>query len=172
MNYNKGRGHIKTIILMIIIIVAAIFGFNYVRKQYDIAKVKTLKTNMSLIGLKTSEYIDMKVRRYTKLGPNADEEEMQKLLYGNGPYIVLLNSNFLMTYTAGIIDLNETKCPSSGINAAFLLVGYGTTAGKDYWIVKSSFGKAWGEKGYFRIIRGKGACGINQSAFVPFVEFD
>ena len=121
---------------------------------------------------KTSEYIDMKVRRYTKLGPNADEEEMKQLLYGNGPYIVLLNSNFLMTYNAGIIDLNETKCPSSGINAAFLLVGYGTSAGKDYWIVKSSLGKAWGEKGYFRIVRNKGACGINQSAFVPFVEFD
>ena len=121
---------------------------------------------------KTSKYIDMKVTRYIKLGPKANEEEMKQYLYENGPFIVLLNSNPLMTYTAGILDFDETKCPSSGINQAFLLVGYGSSAGKDYWIVKSSFGKIWGEKGYFRIIRGKGACGINQSAFIPFVEFE
>ena len=121
---------------------------------------------------KSSKYIDMKVTKYRKLGPNADEEEMKQLLYENGPFIVLLNSNPLITYSAGILDLDETKCPSSGINQAFLLVGYGSSAGKDYWIVKSSFGKIWGEKGYFRIIRGKGACGINKSAFIPFVEFE
>ena len=121
---------------------------------------------------KTNKYIDMKVTKYIKLGPNANEEEMKQLLYENGPFIVLLNSKSLLTYSKGILYLDETKCPSSGINEAFILVGYGSSAGIDYWIVKGFFGKGWGEKGYFRVIRGKGVCGINQSAFIPFVEFE
>lgn len=49
-----------------------------------------------------------------------------------------------------------------------LLVGFGTD--KDfgqYWILKNSYGKRWGEYGYMRLARGYGnLCGILEQVFI------
>ena len=110
----------------------------------------------------------MKILGYVKLGnlynPElcANEEEMKQFLIDNGPLIVGFNAiGALQTYTSGIFDATQNQCPSSGINHVGLLVGYGTDNGIDFWTVKNTWGNAWGEKGYFRIRRGTGTCGIN-----------
>ena len=118
----------------------------------------------------------MKVTGYKKLGSSwstwsaVDEDEIKEFLYENGPLAIALNADPLQTYSSGIIDLPESKCPSSGINHAVLLVGYGTS-GLDYWIVKNSWGSSWGERGYFRIRRGNGTCGINCYITTALVSF-
>ena len=114
----------------------------------------------------------MKVTFYRKLGPNTDEEKMKSILYENGPFIVLINRAPLSSYSSRIIVLNEAKCPSSGVNRALILVGYGNSFGKDYWIVHNTWGKSWGENGYFRNARGKGVCGLNHNPFIVSVKFE
>ncbi|KAF6771358.1 hypothetical protein AHF37_09743 [Paragonimus kellicotti] len=66
-------------------------------------------------------------------------------------------------YESGISHLSEDLCSSDDLNHAALSVGYGTENGVPYWIVKNSWGDTWGEDGYFRIYRGDGTCGIDQS---------
>ena len=120
--------------------------------------------------------VDMTITGYKKLGSSAstwspvDEDEVKEFLYATGPLAIALNANPLQTYVSGILDKTAAQCPTSGINHAVLLVGYGT-AELDYWIVKNSWGKSWGENGYFRIRRGNGTCGINCYITTATVSF-
>lgn len=71
-------------------------------------------------------------------------------------------------YAGGVID-----GPDCGyeIDHAVLLAGY--LADDNAWLVKNSWGPAWGEQGYVRIKRrgGHGICGINQQNSIPvFVD--
>jgi C1A family cysteine protease len=126
-----------------------------------------------------SKYVDMTITGYTKLGSSSstwdpvDEDEIKEFLYETGPLAVALNANPLQTYSSGILDKTSSQCPTSGMNHAVTMVGYGhdDASNKDYWIVKNSWGASWGESGYFRIRRGNGTCGINCYITTATVSF-
>ena len=125
----------------------------------------------------SSKFVDMKVTGYVKLGDGGaeeyspvDEGEMKEFLYQTGPLAIALNATPLQLYFGGIVDLASWLCPTSGINHAVTVVGYGSES-KDYWIVKNSWGKSWGESGYFRIARGKETCGVNYYVTTATVSF-
>jgi len=97
------------------------------------------------------------ISKWEKVSPN--EVEIKNYLFTNGPISVVINANPLQLYRSGILD--PLICNPKALDHGVLIVGYGTEGAKDFWIVKNSWGGSWGEKGFFRIIRGKGKCGIN-----------
>ena len=127
----------------------------------------------------TTKFADFKVTGYKKLGTSSstfspvDEDEVKEYLYATGPLAIALNATPLQTYTGGVLDLTASKCSTSGINHAVLLVGYGhdSSTDLDYWLVKNSWGSSWGESGYFRISRGKSTCGVNYYVTTALVSF-
>ena len=91
-----------------------------------------------------SKYADMTILGWKKLGDSSstwscvDEDEVKEFLYEIGPLAIALNADPLQTYSSGILDVTSARCPTSGINHAVLLVGYGAQNGINYWIVKNS----------------------------------
>jgi len=77
------------------------------------------------------------------------------------------NQRFFQLYTGGVFD-NES-CGSQ-LDHAVLVAGYGTSDGKDYWLMKNSWGAQWGEDGYMKMAMGvapSGICGISKMASYP-----
>ena len=124
----------------------------------------------------TSKFVpNFKVTGYEMLGEASgdwypcEESDMVEFLYKTGPLSVALNATPVQFYSKGILD--PSSCSTSGINHAVTLVGYGNESGKDYWILKNSWGSSWGESGYFRLVRGKEACGINYYVITATVDY-
>ena len=73
-------------------------------------------------------------------------------------------------YKNGVIDSEEC---GTQLDHGVLVVGYGTTKnGTDYWLVKNSWGKTWGDNGYVKIKRNnsnnsEGICGIAMQPSIP-----
>ena len=81
------------------------------------------------------------------------------LLEGPVAVGVEANKRCFKYYWQGIMD--DESCGTTQ-NHAVLTVGWGNDGGKDYWLVKNSWGLGWGDNGYIKIaiVDGAGICGI------------
>ena len=73
-------------------------------------------------------------------------------------------------YQSGILD--STNCGKE-LTHAMVAIGYGKENDKEYFIVRNSYGKLWGEGGYIRIsaeVAGNGVCGMLLRATRPVVD--
>eukprot|EP01069_Polyplicarium_translucidae_P003183 Polyplicarium_translucidae@DN2238_c0_g1_i1.p6 len=82
------------------------------------------------------------------------EEALLNAVAQHGPVAVAIEADQLafQLYHRGIFD---AQC-GTNLDHAVLVVGYGTENGRDYWLVKNSWGASWGDRGYFRMARHKG----------------
>jgi len=93
-----------------------------------------------------------KIKSFVKLIEN-NYTDLMVAIATVGPIAVSVDASVWGAYSSGVF----TGCPKPGqyvdIDHAVQLVGYGTQNGKDYWIVRNSWGSGWGESGYIRIER-------------------
>ncbi|KAI3970379.1 hypothetical protein MKX01_024026 [Papaver californicum] len=101
--------------------------------------------------------------------PTNDENALMKAVV-NQPVSVAVDAgeSDFQFYSEGVFT---GQCGTE-LDHGVAVVGYGTTVdGTKYWIVKNSWGSAWGEKGYIRMVRGvkakEGLCGIAMEASYP-----
>ncbi|XP_061356421.1 ervatamin-B-like [Gastrolobium bilobum] len=114
-----------------------------------------------------------KVVSIENLGAVLNSEEGLLCSVSKQPVSVSLDATGLQFYAGGIYDGEFCTKNSTFTTLVALIVGYDSMDGEDYWIVKNSWGKDWGEKGYLLIRRNvtdewpNGVCAINFAGGFP-----
>jgi len=101
------------------------------------------------------------ISNWTAVSKN--EDDIAAFLAANGPLSIGINASHMQGYKSGIAD--PLFCDPAKLDHGVLIVGYGSHKGvfgsEEFWIIKNSWGTVWGEEGYYRIVKGKGKCGLN-----------
>ncbi|KAJ1529584.1 hypothetical protein ONE63_006354 [Megalurothrips usitatus] len=85
-------------------------------------------------------------------------EAIQREIMTNGPVEVAISvySDF-PSYKSGVYQYVSGEYLGGH---AIRLLGWGTENGTPYWLLANSWNEDWGDKGFFKMIRGKDDCGI------------
>jgi len=102
------------------------------------------------------QYNVYKVAQYASI---KGEKDMMAEIAKNGPIVCAIDATdeLYSNYTGGIF---EDKTGTTELNHGISVVGYGVENGTKFWHVRNSWGDSWGERGFFRIVRGTNNLGI------------
>ncbi|KAJ8943314.1 hypothetical protein NQ318_004755 [Aromia moschata] len=106
-------------------------------------------------------------KAFAKVSSYVDVEQTENALKSA---VVTIYVDDMAYYTGGVYD--NPNCPNTfdKLDHEVLLIGYGTEGGKDYWLIKNSWGTTWGESGYAKMSRNSNnQCGIAVDAAYPIV---
>lgn len=105
-----------------------------------------------------------------KYGGN--EMELRYNIYRWGPIataIQIYPDFYTFDFKKNIYEWNGEGSQIGG--HAVEITGWGEENGKLYWQVKNSWGKDWGDNGYFKIIRGVNHCHIEENCMAVIPDF-
>jgi len=99
---------------------------------------------------------------YTDVAKKIDSAMMSALALGPVSIAIEADQSAFQLYKSGVF----TGACGTNLDHGVLAVGYGTEGGKDFYLVKNSWGTSWGDKGYIKLGRGRsynsgaGQCGM------------
>lgn len=147
------------------------FAFKYIKENGGIDTEKsypyeqedaTCRFKKSNVGATDKGFVDI---------PQGNEEKLKAAIATQGPVSVAIDASHesFQFYSEGIY--NEPECSPENLDHGVLAVGYGTDEnGRDFWLVKNSWGSTWGDKGYVKMARNaENQCGIASAASYPVV---
>jgi len=119
-----------------------------------------------------NKFQKLSVTNYSRIRPK-DNDELKAAVIQQPVSVGIVGSE-LLEYSHGIIDRSSCK-DDALIDHSVLIVGYNHKQGKDYWIVKNSWGRSFGEDyGFMYVEReqgeNRGTCGIALDATYPIIE--
>uniref|UniRef100_A0A1I8FPY3 Pept_C1 domain-containing protein n=1 Tax=Macrostomum lignano TaxID=282301 RepID=A0A1I8FPY3_9PLAT len=93
----------------------------------------------------------------------SNEQQIMTEIMTNGPVegAFTVYADF-PSYKSGVYQ-HHTEGGSLGGHAIRILAAGRADGGTPYWLVANSWNSDWGERGFFRILRGKDECGIESS---------
>jgi len=99
-------------------------------------------------------YPNATVKEY---GEVSGADKMAAEIYARGPISCGIDAVPILDYTGGIVNKR-----GSGTDHVISVVGWGKddASGKQYWIVRNSWGEYWGEMGYVRVEKGNNALSL------------
>jgi cathepsin L len=145
-------------------------GFDYIKSNGGIDTEESYpykavdgqcKFNKDNVGATLTGYTDVK---------SGDEDALVEAIATQGPISVAIDASHMgfQLYKSGVY--NQLFCSSSRLDHGVAAVGYGSEDGKDFYIVKNSWGTVWGMDGYILMSRNKkNQCGIATQASFPTV---
>jgi C1A family cysteine protease len=97
------------------------------------------------------------ISKYTDVAAGSETALMTAIVQQPISVAVEADQNSFQSYQSGIM----TAACGTALDHGVLAVGYGTVGGQDYYLVKNSWGAAWGSNGYILLGRGAGFNGAN-----------
>ena len=83
----------------------------------------------------------------------SSEKAMEAHVSSTGPLSVCLDASDWASYTGGVVH-------TCGTDVDHCVQAVGLNSGRNYWIIRNSWGTNWGEKGYIYLEAGENLCDI------------
>ena len=114
----------------------------------------------STFGVACTEIDEYPNATIAEYGTVTGADDMKAEIFARGPIACGINAEPILNYAGGIFS--DTALRDKGVNHIISIVGWGTDedTGKQFWVVRNSWGEYWGEMGYIRLEMGSNELGI------------